>query len=120
MKSRCNNENHHAYPRYGARGITVCSEWTEYAPFRAWAVKHGYRKGLYLDRINNDGNYSPDNCRWVTTRESMRNTSKVKLSIEMARAIRAAEGSQSAIAAMFGISREQTRDIRNGKSWREA
>jgi hypothetical protein len=77
MKSRCRNPNHMHYHRYGGRGISVCQEWLDYAKFRAWAVSNGYGKGLTLDRINNDGNYEPTNCRWTTMREQIRNSSIV-------------------------------------------
>lgn len=67
MKVRCYNQNSFAYRWYGARGISVCSEWlNDYPSFKSWAVKNGWREGLEIDRVDNDGNYSPDNCRFVT------------------------------------------------------
>ena len=81
MKERCYNPNYHHYHRYGGRGIKVCEEWLEdYASFRDWAIKNGYKKGLSLDRINNDGDYCPENCRWTTQKEQVRNSSRVKKS----------------------------------------
>lgn len=74
MKARCLTTTHHAWPDYGKRGITVCEEWMSFVPFRDWAIKNGYKKGLILDRKDNNGNYEPDNCRWVTWVESNRNT----------------------------------------------
>lgn len=68
MKYRCFNEKAQEYHRYGGRGITVCEEWKkDFLAFRKWAIDNGYKenKGLTLDRINNDGNYEPTNCRWV-------------------------------------------------------
>jgi hypothetical protein len=71
MKQRCNNPNHFAYKWYGARGIQVDSEWNDNSlTFCEWAVNNGYEEGLELDRIDNDGNYTPDNCQWV---EKVRN-----------------------------------------------
>lgn len=73
MKSRCNNPKFHKYKRYGARGITVCPEWDEYAPFKKWALANGYSDDLVIDRIDNDGNYEPSNCRWVTNKQNCNN-----------------------------------------------
>jgi hypothetical protein len=58
---------------YGSRGITVCKAWHSYESFRKWALAHGYQEGRYIDRINNNGNYTPSNCRWVTPQQSASN-----------------------------------------------
>lgn len=66
MKKRCAGRPKY-HRSYGSKGIRVCDEWLDsYATFRAWATSHGFRKGLSLDRINNDGHYVPQNCRWAT------------------------------------------------------
>jgi len=73
MLKRCTFADHLKYIDYGARGITVCAEWREFADFRAWALASGYAAGLQLDRRDNDGPYTPNNCRWATRSEQMRN-----------------------------------------------
>lgn len=65
MKARCGNPNSPIYKHYGGRGISVCAEWGSYADFKIWATEAGYEDHLEIDRINNDGDYSPQNCRFV-------------------------------------------------------
>lgn len=79
MRQRCYNSNVKNYHRWGGRGITVCKEWKEsFISFYKWAMNNGYRRGLTLDRRNNNGNYCPSNCRFVTHKRQVRNTSKTK------------------------------------------
>lgn len=73
MKSRCNNPNAQYYSEYGGRNITYCKEWENYENFSNWAKENGYQKGLELDRIDNNRNYSPENCRFTTRYISQRN-----------------------------------------------
>lgn len=77
MKQRCCNPKNKRWSRYGGRGIKVCEEWkNSFESFREWALTHGYAEGLTIDRKNNDGNYEPDNCRWVTYHEQNMNYSR--------------------------------------------
>lgn len=74
MRQRCANPNHPSWKHYGARGISVCERWQTYANFEADMLPT-YRKGLSIDRIDNDLGYAPNNCRWATQRQQLRNQS---------------------------------------------
>lgn len=77
MKTRCYKEYHKEYKYWGGRGINICDEWKEnFYCFYKWAMTNGYKQGLQVDRINNDGNYSPENCRFVSGRINSLNKRK--------------------------------------------
>jgi hypothetical protein len=76
MKRRCFNKNDKNFSRWGGRGITVCDEWMEFVLFKDWALSNGYDESLSIDRIDNNGNYEPSNCRWTTRAVQSRNQNK--------------------------------------------
>lgn len=74
IKSRCNCETDNAYHNYGKRGITVCKEWEhDYHAFKTWALENGYKPGMWIDRVDNNKGYSPENCEFKTPKEQQRN-----------------------------------------------
>lgn len=85
MKARCKNQNRPEYKNYGGRGISVCDKWEKFSSFREWAVSNGYADDLTIDRIDVNGNYCPENCRWATIKQqanNKRNSIKVKIGEE--------------------------------------
>lgn len=74
MRGRCKYDTQISYPHYGGRGIQVCLEWlNSYPAFRDWATSHGYADNLSIDRKDVNGNYTPDNCQWVTEKQQCNN-----------------------------------------------
>lgn len=88
MKGRCLRKTCPKYPRYGGRGISICSEWIEFKGFLEWALKNGWKEGYSIDRIDNNGNYCPENCRWVSMSENSRKKSTTKIDMVTAQEIR--------------------------------
>lgn len=83
MLSRCYNQKDYHYPDWGGRGIKVCAQWkNSFQSFENWAISNGYADNLSIDRINNDGDYCPENCRWATAKvqaNNRRSTQKTDL-----------------------------------------
>lgn len=74
MKARCYNSNEHRYKDYGRRGINICDEWKDnFKAFYDWSMLNGYNDTLTIDRIDVDGNYEPNNCRWLTLKQQQEN-----------------------------------------------
>ena len=84
MKRRCYDVHFKQYKDYGGRGISVCDEWLyNFRAFYDWAITHGFSEELEIDRIDNDGNYEPSNCRWVTHKENMDNRVRKQVDTEV-------------------------------------
>jgi hypothetical protein len=79
MRRRCSDPHVASYSRYGGRGIFVCDAWQQFVPFQEWALAHGYQRGLQIDRIDNNGPYSPANCHFVTAKVNSQNRRRAAL-----------------------------------------
>ncbi len=73
MRQRCNDPNTDDYEGYGGRGIKVCDEWDDFLAFQNWAHSNGYKNKLTIERIDNDGDYEPNNCKWICLEKQARN-----------------------------------------------
>ena len=106
MKSRCYNPRFPSYQHYGARGVRIYEEWlNDFSAFRSWALSHGYREDLTIDRIDNNGNYESDNCRWVTPYVQSNNTRRNRYITLYGETLTLKEW-----ADRFGISEKTVRD----------
>lgn len=122
MKKRCYNRNYDEFHNYGGRGIKVCDRWRN--SFSAFYQDMGSRptKNHQIDRINNDGDYEPDNCHWVLPRTNASNRRTTKLDqnkVDQIRKLyRAGNVTQKNLAKKFGVTRDTISKIVRGKTWR--
>lgn len=117
MIARCYRKSATRYKYYGARGIAVAEEWWSFPPFLAWAVEQGWQEGLTLDRRDNDGDYCPDNCRFVTLAENCQNRRSTKLKPANVVMIRASTKPSRALAKELGVGKSIILAIRAGQKW---
>jgi len=124
MIGRCFYECVNSYNIYGGRGITVCDEWkNNFLIFKDWAYKNGYKDNLVIDRIDNDKNYEPDNCQWLTNIENVRKSKAAKLNIEKVKQIRqlykTGNFTHKKLSDLFGTTRPNITKILNNYRWIE-
>jgi hypothetical protein len=122
MIRRCYQTDHKSYRWYGGRGISVCIEWLEdRAKFFEWALNNGWKEGLQLDRRDNDGNYTPDNCRFVTAAVNSENRTSSVFRIEDAAVVKSLAMletvPQKLIAALYQTHIMNVHQIKYGKRW---
>jgi hypothetical protein len=127
MRSRCCLPSRKCFHRYGGRGIQVCKEWRK-SPgvFINWALANGWQEGLELDRKENNGNYEPGNCHFITSAANNRNRSTTKLDIETVKSIRERHESGDLkdktyreIGELFGISLGTAFDVIKRRRWKD-
>ena len=121
MKGRCFNNKDKAFKYYGGRGITICDEWLEFIPFRDWSLNNGYQEGLEIDRRNTNGNYNPENCRWITKLENIKNRRDYgklyKNRMKIIFLYNSGYYTQKVLATQFGVSPRAISKIINNKKW---
>lgn len=122
MKERCYNGNNPCHKYWYGKGVVVCDEWQEFIPFKDWALANGYSDDLQIDRIDGDGNYTPDNCRFVTQKENSRNRAGyVKMSMGKANEVRrlysSGGHSQRELAKIYDYSQVGIWNIIHNKIW---
>ena len=123
MKTRATNPHNVEHAKYYVlRGISICDEWKRYIPFQEWALRNGYKDNLFIDRINNDLSYSPDNCRFVSREVNMRNSRVTKINTDKVIEIKTllARGmKRSEVARSLGYKWNLVSDIYTGRTWKD-
>ncbi len=125
MKKRCYEKKNDSYRWYGGRGIIVCDDWiNNFSTFKKWALLNGYKNNLQLDRIDNDGPYSPDNCQFIPLIENVRKQTNIKLNMKKAEEIRFLyKGgiglTQEDLAKYYGVGDGAIHKIVTNKTWKK-
>jgi len=125
MMTRCYRKNSQDYYNYGARGIVICDEWLEDRNrFCEWSLLNGFENGkkLSIDRIDNNKDYSPDNCKWSNATTQARNTRRNVMTLELARQVRFERGTMTTkkLADKFGVCHQTITAIFANKIWKES
>jgi hypothetical protein len=122
MVQRCTNQNNVRYSSYGGRGISVCVNWRCYPiTFIKWALRNGWENGLTIDRIDNNGNYNPNNCRFITKAKNSGKTRRTKINSDIATEIKdyiRLGYAHKDIARHLGIPQHIVKDVSSGRSWK--
>ena len=112
MKQRCQNPKASFFDHYGGRGISVCDQWKDYDSFKRWALTAGYEHDLTIDRVDNNGNYEPTNCQWITMAENVSKAAELRelkisdgMASEICEAYSTGMFTQKSIAEFFNVSR---------------
>lgn len=122
MKQRCFNKKNPKYLRYGGRGIKIYEPWLDIKVFKEWALNSGWEKGMTIDRINNDGNYCPENCQWLSNSKNSYKRSTTKLTKKDAAIIRKRlknGESMKEIAKEYGVVHGTIWFIANGRTHKD-
>ena len=123
MKDRCYNHHNNHYKDYGGRSIRVCKQWKyNYVVFKIWALMHGYMNNLILDRIDNDRNYGPNNCKWGTYTErahKRRNNTLNWIVVRLVRVLYEDGYTVKMLFKIFDMTKSNLRHILNNATWKE-
>jgi len=122
MKSRCYNKSPKQYKNYGGRGITVCNEWINNPLlFFNWGLDNGWKQGLTIDRINNNGNYEPNNCRWATRKQQAQNNRNATMNLGRAIVVRKLYKlkcwQNKTLANFYNVTERTISNITTNKTW---
>lgn len=121
MIKRCYDENCDAFKNYGGRGIEICNDWKQnYKSFKKWALKNGAKKELEIERVDNDKDYEPTNCKFVTSQENAQNRRSTKLSFDIIAEIKQLVNdgySIRSVARLYGVAHSTISRALKKETW---